>query len=68
MEELIFLVEQCEDGCYTARSLSESICTQAENLEELRKKILDAVHCHYDQNPPKIIRLHIVHDEVLTYV
>jgi predicted RNase H-like HicB family nuclease len=67
MTEIIFLVEEDIDGSYIARSLSESIFTQADDLIELRTMVKDAVHCHFpdEQNRPKLIRLHIVHDEVI---
>jgi hypothetical protein len=65
--EIVFLVEDDPDGGYTARALSESIFTQADDIETLREMIRDAVHCHFpnEKNRPKIIRLHIVRDEVI---
>jgi Zn ribbon nucleic-acid-binding protein len=34
-------------------------------MEELRANIREAVHCHYEEdNLPKIIRLHLVKEEV----
>ncbi|MEH1853825.1 MAG: 2-oxoisovalerate dehydrogenase E1 subunit beta [Nostoc sp.] len=67
MNEIVFLVEDDPDGGYTARALTESIFTQADDIETLREMIRDAVHCHFpnEQNRPKIIRLHIVRDEVI---
>jgi hypothetical protein len=67
MTEIVFLVEDDPDGGYTARALTESIFTQADDIEILREMIRDAVHCHFpnEQNRPKIIRLHIVRDEVI---
>ncbi len=67
MTEIVFLVEDDPDGGYTARALTESIFTQADDIETLRKMVRDAVHCHFpnEQNRPKIIRLHIVRDEVI---
>ena len=67
MTEIVFIVEDDPDGGYTARALTESIFTQADNIETLREMLRDAVHCHYpnEQNRPKIIRLHIVRDEVI---
>ena len=43
------------------------IFTEADDLESLREMVKDAVDCHYDDiaNRPKIIRLHIVRDEVI---
>ncbi len=67
MTEIVFLVEDDPDGGYTARALTESIFTQADDIETLREMIRDAVHCHFpnEQNRPKIIWLHIVRDEVI---
>ncbi|MGB7414947.1 MAG: 2-oxoisovalerate dehydrogenase E1 subunit beta [Thermosynechococcaceae cyanobacterium] len=67
MTEIVFLVESDPEGGYTARALGESIFTEADNLEVLRGTVRDAVHCHFPeaQHRPKIIRLHIVHDEVM---
>jgi hypothetical protein len=64
--EIIFLVEQDPEGGYTAQALQESIFTEAEDLETLKVMVKDAVHCHFDTlaERPKIIRLHIVMDEV----
>ena len=66
MRELIFLVEDAPEGGYTARALGESIFTEADNLEELRINVRDAVRCHFDDgSAPRIIRLHFVREEVL---
>ena len=64
--EIVFLVEQDPEGGYTAVALAESIFTEAEDLETLKVMVKDAVHCHFDkeENRPKIIRLHIVRDEI----
>jgi len=68
-KELIFLVEEDPEGGYAARALGQSIFTQAESLEELKKNIKDALECHFDtkEEIPKIIRLHIVRDEMFAY-
>lgn len=64
--EIIFLVEEAEEGGYSARALGHRISTQGESLEELKKMIRDAVSCHFDDNElPDMIRLHIVKDEVI---
>lgn len=64
--EILFLVEQAPEGGYTARALGESIFTEADSLAELRRNIQDAVHCHFDEGKaPRVIRLHIVQEEVL---
>ena len=67
MTEIVFLVEDAPEGGYTARALGHSIFTEADDLETLRSMVRDAVRCHFDEaTRPKIIRLHMVRDEVLT--
>ena len=68
MDELFFLVEESPEGGYTARALGASIFAQGETLDETRANIRDAVDCHFDDAKPKVIRLHIVKDEILSYV
>lgn len=66
MKEIIFLVEEAPEGGYTARALGESIFTEADNLDNLRLNIRDAISCHFDQSQePKVIRLHIVREEMI---
>jgi dephospho-CoA kinase len=65
MNEIIFLVETAPEGGYTARALGESIFTEADDLENLREQVRDAVNCHFEEDKPKIIRLHFVNEEVL---
>jgi hypothetical protein len=66
MNEIIFLVEEAPEGGLTARSLEESIHTQAESVAELHERVRDAVRCHFDEgSAPKMIRLHFVRDEVI---
>ncbi len=68
MIEILFIVEEDPEGGYTARALGESIFTQAENLEAMREKVRDAVICHFpdEEDRPRMIRLHEVHDEVIS--
>ena len=67
MEEVVFVVEEAPEGGYTARALGVSIVTEADDLESLRRQVVDAVHCHFagQPTPPRLIRLHLVKDEVL---
>lgn len=66
IDEINFLVEETDDG-YTGRALGHSIFTQADSLEELKDMVKDAVECHFEEGErPRIIRLHIVRQEVLT--
>ena len=40
--------------------------TEADTFEELRKNVQDAAVCHFeDANRPKVIRLHIVKEELI---
>ena len=68
MTEIVFLVEDAPEGGYTAWALGESIFTEADDLDSLRDMVRDAVRCHFDDEAarPKVIRLHMVRDEVLT--
>jgi hypothetical protein len=64
--EIIFAVEESADGGYEARALGHAIFTQADTLEALRETVRDAVRCHFaEDDRPKLIRLHLVKDEVL---
>ena len=68
LEEVVFIVEEAAEGGYTARALGVSIVTEADTLELLRRQVIDAVRCHFTDEPhqPRLIRLHLVKDEVLT--
>ncbi len=64
--EIIFIVEESQEGGYTARAMGESIFTEADTAGELKINIIDAVKCHYDEGKePRIIRLHYVKEELL---
>ena len=66
MSEIIFIVENSDEGGYTAKALGHSIFTEGETLDELKENIKDAVKCHFDEKEtPNIVRLHIVKDEVI---
>jgi hypothetical protein len=64
VEELIFLVEESTEGGFLARGLGVSIFTEGETLEELREAVKDAVRCHFDDQKQRLIRLHIVKEEL----
>lgn len=67
--EIVFLVEEDPEGGYTARALGESIFTEAENEEELKGSVVDALRCHFEDESeiPRVIRLHFVREQVFTY-
>ena len=67
MSEIIFEVQEAEEGGFWARALGHGIFTQGEDWDELRTMVKEAVACHFEnlEEQPKIIRLHFVRDEVL---
>jgi hypothetical protein len=66
VNEILFVVEEADDGSFRASAVGTSIHTEADNLEELRQEIRDAVHCHFEEGEaPPLIRLHHVRQEVL---
>lgn len=69
MKEIIFVLEEDIEGGYNACALGQSIITQGINLEEVKKNIRDALKCHFDNEEeiPKIIRLHMVREEIFSY-
>ncbi len=68
IEEIVFQVEEAPEGGFIARALGVSITTQADDIEDLRKQVVDAVRCHFGEGPglPRLIRLHQVKDELIT--
>ena len=67
VSELVFDVTQDQDGGYVAECLGEDIVTQADNWQELRANVREAVTAFYfDRSPPGTIRLHLVRDEIIT--
>lgn len=48
MSELFFLVEDAQEGGFTAPALGQAIFTEADDLPSLREQIRDAVHYHFD--------------------
>jgi len=65
--EIIFAVQESTEGGYEAHALGHSIVTEADSLAELKEMVRDAVRCHFDEGEmPAVIRLHFVHDEVIS--
>jgi len=63
---IIFNVKESEEGGFIASGLNYSIFTDGETLEELKNNIKEAVLCHFDDDESKIIRLHLVKEEVFS--
>ena len=58
MKEIIFLVEEKDEGGYIARAVGASIFTEADTLTELYDQIRDAVRCHFvEEEQPHPIRV-----------
>jgi hypothetical protein len=65
--EVVFVVEEAAEGGYAALALDEAIFTEADDLDQLRATVRDAVICHFsEQERPWVVRLHVVRDELLT--
>ena len=65
-KEVLFLVEDADEGGYVARALGHSIFTEADSWDELKAAIRDAVQCHFnEEEQPDLIRLHAVREEVV---
>jgi predicted RNase H-like HicB family nuclease len=65
MIELIFIAETSPDGGFVAKCVSESIITQADTIEELKEAIIDAIHCHFDDNEKRTIKLQTIREEII---
>jgi predicted RNase H-like HicB family nuclease len=67
MREIVFEVSQEADGGFVAECLTEAIFTQADNWEELRRNVKEAVAAFYFDHTqsPSAVRLHLVRDEVV---
>jgi predicted RNase H-like HicB family nuclease len=64
MKEIVFIVEESQDGGYFARAVNQSIITQGETMEELRNMISDAVRCHFEEDEmPAYVHLHVTREE-----
>jgi predicted RNase H-like HicB family nuclease len=58
MNEIIFIVEESPEGGYEAKALGYSIFTEGDTIEDIKQNIKDAIRCHFEDNAPKIVRMH----------
>jgi predicted RNase H-like HicB family nuclease len=67
IDEVVFIVQEEEDGGYSAVCHRYGIFTQGDDLDDLRAMVADAVECRFEGEPakPRQIRLHFVRDEVI---
>ena len=64
--EIVFVVEEASEGGFVARSVGDSIFTEAATLEQLREAVREAVACHFEEEKrPQAVRLFIGRDEIL---
>ena len=64
--EIVFEVTEAIEGGFDAGALGYSIFTQGEDWSDLKSMVKDAVRCHFDDDVKRVIRLHLVKDEVIT--
>ena len=68
LKEILFIVEEDPEGGYTAQALGESIFTEGDSIDAIKKNIKDALRCHFEHNQiPIYVRLHIVREEQFAY-
>ncbi len=67
VDQIIFEVEEEDDGGFVASAVGESIVTQADDLDELRLNVREAVRCHFDgrAKAPGRILLNFLRQETL---
>jgi hypothetical protein len=65
--ELIFEIRDAEEVGFYARALGHAIFTEAENWDELRAKVLEAVSLHFDDPAvrSRLVQMHYVKDELI---
>ena len=69
MNDLVFEVIQEADGGFCAECLTDNMVTEGNTWDELRTNVREVVKAFYFDQPdsiPATIRLHLVHDEILS--
>lgn len=65
-KEIVFLVEESLDGGYEAKAAGFPIFTQGDTIEEVKKNILDAVRCHFeDKEIPSYVYVRFLKEELI---
>ncbi|HEY2583161.1 MAG TPA: 2-oxoisovalerate dehydrogenase [Mucilaginibacter sp.] len=67
MKELLFLVNEAEEGGYYAEAVGVGIFAEGETIEELKKSVKSGIACYYENSndAPSFAHLHFVKDEVI---
>ncbi len=64
--KIIFEVSEDELDCScSASALGFGIHTQSDSMDDIRRNVREAVDCYFDDDRPRVIRLHYVRDEDL---
>jgi predicted RNase H-like HicB family nuclease len=64
MDEIIFIVKESPEGGFEARAVNFSIFVEGDTYNEIKENIKDAVHCHFDKEMPRLIRIHYTREEI----
>lgn len=64
MNEIIFIVKESPEGGFEGRALEHSIFVEGETYDEIKENIRDAIHCHFEKEPPSIVRVHYSREEI----
>ncbi len=64
MNEIIFIVKESPEGGYEGRALEYSIFVEGNTYEEIKENIRDAIHCHFEEDFPKIVRIYFTKEEI----
>ena len=66
MTEIIFIVQEAEEGGYYAKSEGPAIFAEGDTIDDLKTSIKGGVECYYENSVdmPKLAHLHFVKDEV----
>jgi predicted RNase H-like HicB family nuclease len=64
MNEIIFIVKESPEGGYEGRAPGFSIFVEGDTYDEIKENIRDAIHCHFEADSPKIIRMLFTKEEV----
>ncbi|MEO8231370.1 MAG: 2-oxoisovalerate dehydrogenase [Ignavibacteriota bacterium] len=63
-KEIIFLIEESLDGGFEAKAVGYPIFSEGDSEDEIRKNILDAVRCHFDENEmPSFVNIRFQREE-----
>jgi len=66
-KEIIFVIEESDEGGYEAKALSYRIYTEADDIKSLKENIKEAVECNFEKEDlPEMIHLHYVREETMS--